>query len=104
MCPACAQEADRRTKRQHKEAIYLDSVREEVLAKHGGQCVDCGAIEGAADGRALHIHHLDETGLRGLRRTLFANNDMRNLVPLCAACHQRRHRAEQMKEATHVAT
>jgi len=50
--------------------------KEQIFSKFNHECVVCGAKEG------LHIHHKDKES---------SNNQISNLVVLCAVCHKKVH-------------
>lgn len=51
----------------------MSDYRRKCLDEKGHECVACGSV------RNIHVHHLDEDR---------ENNDIDNLVPLCASCHK----------------
>jgi 5-methylcytosine-specific restriction endonuclease McrA len=69
--------------RQKKPWIKLDSetymlLRNHVLERDSWRCQDCGSLEN------LQVHHLKS-------RSRLGNDEMTNLITLCAPCHKRRH-------------
>jgi hypothetical protein len=54
----------------------------ETLKRDRYMCVDCDSEE------KLHIHHLDKSG-----KSSNPNNNLDNLITVCARCHQKRHGA-----------
>jgi hypothetical protein len=60
---------------------FSDSLKEKVRERDGYECVKCGMPQEhhrKQFGQALHIHHKDSNK---------RNNEMDNLVTLCARCH-----------------
>ena len=68
-------------------------LREEVYARDGGVCVDCGAKVRDKSGRALSLHHLIDVKDRP---DLIL--DPSNCVTICTGCHMKRHRAEERRQ------
>jgi len=58
---------------------FPSMLRQEVLKKHNCSCMRCNYNENTG---SLHIHHIDHD---------YYNNDMTNLIVLCANCHYSLH-------------
>ncbi len=56
-------------------------IRETVIERDGGKCIDCGSQLGPSD---THIHHV-------IPRSVGGSDTEANLVSLCAACHAGKH-------------
>lgn len=52
---------------------YSSEYRKKCLEAKGHECDACGSVEN------IQVHHIDENR---------ENNDLDNLVPLCASCHK----------------
>lgn len=60
--------------------------RKLALARDGKKCRSCGhKPRGPDDPNKLHVHHL-------VSRSKGGTNALRNLIVLCARCHQRQHK------------
>lgn len=57
--------------------------RIKVLERDSYKCVICGSTE------LIQVHHIDETGRNKPKEQ--QNNDMENLITLCAKCHIEQH-------------
>ena|SRR3990167_7261723 len=66
----------------YKDKIRFDGNRIKALERDGHICQNCDS-----KGPRLNVHHKDGTG-----QTDDPNNELDNLVTLCAACHKRIHR------------
>ena len=75
----------------HHQALRHQAhlLREQVLKLHNYQCKCCGRKEG--DGERLQLHHIKPLHYGG-------ESTLRNLIPLCQACHTRIHKAFEKKE------
>jgi ferredoxin len=59
--------------------------RQLALERDEFKCVMCGSEQN------LHIHHKDETGIFSVGDKEKINNDLENLITLCASCHRKVH-------------
>jgi 5-methylcytosine-specific restriction endonuclease McrA len=62
----------------HVEEYAL--LRRRVLERDGWRCQNCGST------KDLHMHHIE-------KRSKLGDDDLDNLITLCATCHQRQHRS-----------
>ena len=53
-------------------------LRQQVLERDGWKCQNCGSA------KDLHVHHLT-------KRSRLGNDELDNLITLCAICHLREH-------------
>jgi 5-methylcytosine-specific restriction endonuclease McrA len=60
-------------------AVEYQALREEVLKRDGWRCQLCGKSSN------LHVHHINS-------RSRLGDDTMRNLITLCANCHENLHR------------
>lgn len=77
------QESKKRINYQKVGREYMNGPVDEVLAKFGNKCAECGSTE------HLHIHHIDHKGSNVPRDQ--RNNNLENLQVLCRKCHGRLH-------------
>jgi len=84
-------------RQRHSESRYYENMRPIVEAHFGGRCADCGAEKGNRKGHALHIHHVDGSGIADMATRAIGdpNNALENLVLLCSSCHSKRHHQER---------
>ena len=68
-----------RTPRLKLPLAEYQALRNEVLKRDGWRCQCCGAPNN------LQVHHVKSRGRRG-------DDTMRNLITLCARCHESFHR------------
>ena len=69
--------------REKRPRIKLDPesyalLKNQILERDGWRCQDCGSFEN------LQVHHLKP-------RSRLGSDTMRNLITLCALCHEKRH-------------
>lgn len=88
--------------RDHRDLVAYDGNRAAAIERDGYTCQHCFASD--LTGKALHVHHIDGSGERRLRiddhRRARVNNDLSNLLTLCAGCHRREHaRMRREKQA-----
>jgi 5-methylcytosine-specific restriction endonuclease McrA len=60
-------------------AVEYQALRDQVLKRDGWRCQLCGKPSN------LHVHHINSRGRLG-------DDTMRNLITLCANCHENVHR------------
>lgn len=80
-----------RERKKEEQKKYHDKTRfggnrEAVLQRDNHQCCVCGTKD------QLVVHHKDRTG-----QTENPNNDMSNLITLCASCHQEEHKSDWVR-------
>lgn len=75
---------------RNKDKARFSGNREKVLERDGYRCQACGT-----DHR-LEVHHKDRSG-----QTDNPNNEMDNLITLCASCHRSEHRFDRPKTGEH---
>jgi 5-methylcytosine-specific restriction endonuclease McrA len=66
---------------ENHDKSYFSGNRKNVFERDKHKCVKCGSTH------YLGVHHKDESG-----KSDNPNNDIDNLITLCAACHAREHK------------
>ncbi len=89
-------ERDGGDKAFYDSRAWRDHLRVKVMADHHWECQDCLAKSPARYTRAEHVHHVMHVDqYPGWAMSEWAcdsrGNVIRNLVPLCHECHDRRH-------------
>ncbi len=64
------------------------TIRKVVLQRDNFRCTNCNIQR---DGKFLHVHHIDGSGNEAEEHR-FSNNELINLVTLCASCHPKIHK------------
>lgn len=68
---------------------YLKEIRPRVLKRDNFRCTKCG--KKTSEEKDLHVHHVDESGIKEGYWNKDGNHNINNLITLCFVCHGQEH-------------